>query len=121
VSTAAETPSASMAAASVWQWSMRPESTRQTWPARASRDHVLDDERVARRVARDGGEHRRVVLRAGVEVREVVSTLWMSGTVSTPAATSSSCVMVTSGAPRNRSSSAVSPSSRSGVAVSPSR
>jgi len=34
-------------------------------------DHVLDDERVARRVARDGGEHRRVVLGAGVEVREV--------------------------------------------------
>ncbi|OPZ01101.1 MAG: hypothetical protein BWZ09_02798 [Alphaproteobacteria bacterium ADurb.BinA305] len=35
------------------------------------RDHVLDDERVARRVACDGGEHRRVVLRTGVQVLEV--------------------------------------------------
>ena len=60
-----------MAAASVWQWSMRPESTRQTWPVHGFGDHVLDDERVARRVACDGGEHRRVVLRTGVEVLEV--------------------------------------------------
>ena len=70
VSTAAETPSASMAAASAWQWSMRPESTRQTWPVGFASD-VLDDERVARWIACDGGEHRRVVLRAGVEVLEV--------------------------------------------------
>ena len=32
---------------------------------------MLDDERVARGIACDGGEHRRVVLGAGVEVLEV--------------------------------------------------